>query len=68
MTSKLSDKKLAMYAAEALYHGAILHTNYGIIDGVRQIDGYDFEWVINSDSSCVLYKIDERAATKCIHF
>lgn len=68
MTSMLSNKKLTMYAAEALYHGAILHTNYGISEGVRHIDGYDFEWVVNSDSSCVLYKLDDKVATKCIDF
>ena len=68
MTTMLSNKKLAMHAAETLYHGTILYDSHGINEGVRHIDGRDFEWVVKTQSICVGYKLDEEVLTKCIGF
>ena len=57
-----------MYAAEALYQGAILTTSYGINNGVQHIEGLDYEWIVNEYSICVYYKGDGKALTKCIQF
>ena len=68
MTTILSDKKLAMYAAETLYHGTILYDSYGINEGVRHIDGHDYEWIVKTQSICVGYKLDGEVLSKCIGF
>ena len=68
MTTMLYDKKLAMHAAETLYHGAILYNSYGINEGVLRIDGDSYEWVVKTQSICVSYKLDGEVMTKCIDY
>lgn len=57
-----------MYAAETLFHGAILYNSYGINNGVQHIEGFDYEWIVDGHSICVYYKGDGEASTKCIQF
>ena len=35
-----------MYAAETALQGAIYFQAYGLMEGDRQIDGVDYQWVI----------------------
>lgn len=68
MTSKLNDKKLAMHAAETAFHGTIAHYAYGELNGIRQVEGMDYEWRVESDSICVSYSISSRGVTKCLEY
>lgn len=68
MTSKLNDKKLAMHAAETAFHGTIAHHAYGELNGIRQVEGMDYEWRVESDSICVSYSISSRGVTKCLEY
>ena len=68
MTSKLNDKKLAMHAAETVFHGAIAHRAYGKLNGVRQVEGVDYEWHVETDSICVAYSISSQVVTKCLDY
>lgn len=68
MTTMLFNKKISMNAAETLYHGAILYNSHGINEGVHQIDGHDYEWVVKTQLICVNYKLDGEVLTKCIGY
>lgn len=67
VTSKLQIKKAQMYAAETALQGAIYFSSYGLREGVRQVEGVDYEWVINGQSVCVSYMIVDKAFSKCVH-
>lgn len=67
VTSKLHVKKAHMYAAETAYQGAIYFRAYGLMEGVRQVDGVDYDWTIDGQSVCVSYEIVEKVFNKCVH-
>ena len=67
VTSKLQVKKAHMYAAETAYQGAIYFRAYGLMEGVRQVDGVDYDWTIDGQSVCVSYEIVEKVFNKCVH-
>ena len=56
-----------MYAAETTHQGAIYFRAYGLMEGVRQVDGVDYKWTINGQSVCVSYEIVEKVFNKCVH-
>ena len=67
VTMKLQMKKVDMYAAETAYQGAIYFNAYGLEEGVRQIDGVDYDWTIAGQSVCVSYKVADKVFNKCVH-
>ncbi len=49
------------------YQGAIYFSAYGLMEGVRQVDGVDYDWTIDGQSVCVSYKIVDKVFNKCVH-
>ena len=39
------------------YQGAIYFKAYGLMEGVRQVDGVDYDWTIDGQSVCVSYEV-----------
>lgn len=66
MTVRLHLNKLEMYAAETALQGAIYFHAYGLIEGNRQFGGVNYHWVIEEQSVCVSYKLNEEKIVKCI--
>lgn len=67
MSLKLQMKKSQMYAAETALQGAIYFKAYGLLEGVRQIDGVNYDWSIEGQSVCVSYSIADQDGRKCVH-
>ena len=44
--SKLQMKKAHMYAAETAHQGAIYFSAYGLMGGIRQVEGVNYKWTI----------------------
>ncbi|MBB4825711.1 hypothetical protein HNO89_002947 [Sporosarcina luteola] len=55
MAVDLANKKKVMLAARTAYQGAIIHSAYGTIFGVEEVEGTQFEWIIHGMSVCVTY-------------
>lgn len=67
MSLKLQIKKSQMYAAETALQGAIYFKAYGLLEGVRQVDSVNYDWVIEGQSVCVSYNIVNQARRKCVN-
>lgn len=67
VTSKLQMKKAQMYATETALQGAIYFSSYGLIEGIRQVEGVDYDWTVNGQSVCVSYTIVNKSFSKCVH-
>lgn len=66
VTLKLQVKKAHMYAAETAHQGAIYFSAYGVMGGVRQVDGVDYDWTIDGQSVCVTFEVVEKVFNKCV--
>ena len=67
MSLKLQIKKSQMYAAETALQGAIYFKAYGLLEGVHQVDGVNYDWAIEGQSVCVSYNILNQDRRKCVH-
>ncbi|WP_342505182.1 hypothetical protein [Sporosarcina sp. FSL K6-2383] len=67
MTSKLQMKKAQMHAAETAFQGAIYFKSHGLMAGLRQVDGMDYNWSIEEQVVCVSYKAAEQSIRKCVY-
>ena len=56
-----------MYAAETALQGAIYFKAYGLMEGVRRIEGMDYKWTIDGQSVCVSYEIVDKVYDKCVN-
>ncbi|MCG7336367.1 hypothetical protein MHZ95_13950 [Sporosarcina sp. ACRSM] len=66
MTIRLHLNKLEMYAAETALQGAISFHAYGLIEGSRQFEEVDYQWVIEGQAVCVSYLVNEEKKMKCV--
>lgn len=55
MTLGLGEKKKSMLAARTAFQGAIIHSAYGTMSGVEEVEKVAFEWSIHGASVCVSY-------------
>jgi hypothetical protein len=65
--TKLQMKKAHMYAAETAHQGAIYFSAYGLVEGIRQVKGVNYKWIIDGKSVCVSYEVVDKEFTKCVH-
>lgn len=68
MTTKLTNKRFSMYAAETAFHGAIAYQSYGKVNGTRHVEGVDYTWRIESDTICIEYVIGRESLIKCLDY
>ena len=68
MTSTLNNKKMAMHASETAFHGTIAYHASGKTSGTRQVDGIDYEWIVNLDTICIVYEGGNEVTTKCLAY
>ena len=66
MTSQLQLKKARMYATETAFQGAIYFNAHDLMQGVRHVDGVDYDWMIDGQSVCVSYRVMNKDIRKCI--
>ncbi|MER2088762.1 MAG: hypothetical protein ABS920_03425 [Sporosarcina sp.] len=66
VTSDLQERKLHMYAAETALQGSIYFSSHGLMEGIRQVDGVDYNWNINGEVVCVSYEIVDKVFNKCV--
>ena len=66
ITFKLQMKKMQMYASETALQGAINFQAYGLIEGSRLVDGVAYDWAIEGQSVCVVYRIVDEDIRKCV--
>ncbi|MBE1553761.1 hypothetical protein [Sporosarcina limicola] len=67
MTLKLQLKKSEMHATEAALQGAILYSAYGLVGGIRHVNGMDYDWTVEGNSICVTYKVVEKVTRRCVN-
>ncbi|MFD1206374.1 MULTISPECIES: hypothetical protein [Sporosarcina] len=63
---QLDKKKYTMHAAELAYQSAILYETTGIVEGVRMINGINFEWIVLGQKICVTYELHGEDNERCI--
>lgn len=68
MTSTLNQKKMAMHASETAFRGTIAYHASGKSSGLRQVDGIDYEWHVELNAICVVYKGGSEVTTKCLNY
>ncbi|QTD41703.1 hypothetical protein [Sporosarcina sp. Te-1] len=65
MAMDLAQKKQAMFAARTAYQGVILHSTYGTVSGVEDVEETQFGWMIQGMSVCVSYTSFEKDIRTC---
>ncbi|MCG3089058.1 hypothetical protein [Sporosarcina cyprini] len=65
MMVELGEKKKSMLAARTAFQGAIIHSAYGTLSGVEEVEKTAFEWSIHGTSVCVSYLSRDEEIISC---